>query len=143
VAARSSAPAVRQRQGQRIESALESAASASDIAYFDNMLHHDPALRRKKRDFMRRVFGTAALHGVDAVPSSAATSCTAWTKTLSTSKAVLVVPLRRRRRREGDHRDSADAGLDAANNRHNNIAYTPAPGSRCITLCDKHASAIS
>ena len=39
----------------------------SDIGYFDNLLHHDPAVRGKKHDFMLRVFDAAALLGVDAV----------------------------------------------------------------------------
>jgi hypothetical protein len=38
-----------------------------DVGYFDNMLHHDPAVRKKKHDFMRRVFDAAVLLGVDAV----------------------------------------------------------------------------
>src|SRR4029450_2030863 len=39
----------------------------SDVGYFDNLLHDDPALRKKKHDFMLRVFDAAALLGVDAV----------------------------------------------------------------------------
>src|SRR6476660_9783015 len=39
----------------------------SDIGYFDNMLHDDPAIRQKKHEFMLRVFDAAALLGVDAV----------------------------------------------------------------------------
>ncbi len=39
----------------------------SDIGYFDNMLHDNPALRQKKREFMLRVFDAAALLGVGAV----------------------------------------------------------------------------
>jgi len=39
----------------------------TDIGYFDNMLHHDPAVRGKKHDFMRRVFDAAGLLDVKAV----------------------------------------------------------------------------
>jgi sugar phosphate isomerase/epimerase len=39
----------------------------SDLGYFDNLLHHDPVIRKKKTNFMLRVFETAALLGVDAV----------------------------------------------------------------------------
>ena len=53
---------------KRIESALKAAGvTFSDIGYFDNMLHHDPAVRQKKHAFMRRVFDAAALIGVPAV----------------------------------------------------------------------------
>ncbi len=39
----------------------------SDVAYFDNMLHEDPKIRRKKHDFMIRVMDSAVMLGVDAV----------------------------------------------------------------------------
>src|ERR1051326_4057168 len=33
----------------------------SDIGYFDNLLHHDPAIRGKKHDFLKRVYDAAVL----------------------------------------------------------------------------------
>src|SRR5499427_2924943 len=52
----------------RVEAALRATGvGLSDIAYFDNLLHHDPAVRKKKHEFMTRVFDAAALLGVDAV----------------------------------------------------------------------------
>ena len=33
----------------------------SDVGYFDNMLHHEPAVRKKKHDFMMRMFDAAVL----------------------------------------------------------------------------------
>src|SRR5215470_13976388 len=55
-------------RAKRVESALKATGvGLSDLAYFDNMLHHDPALRKKKRDFMLRVFDAAAALDVDAV----------------------------------------------------------------------------
>src|SRR6476619_127144 len=52
----------------RVETALKAnGVGLSDIAYFDNMLHHDAAVRRAKHEFMVRVFDAAALLGVDAV----------------------------------------------------------------------------
>ena len=52
----------------RVQKALAaSKVGISDIGYFDNMLHHDAAVRGKKHDFMKRVFDAAALLGVDAV----------------------------------------------------------------------------
>src|SRR5512136_1299874 len=35
----------------------------SDIGYFDNMLHDDPAIRKRKHDFMKRVMDAAVLLG--------------------------------------------------------------------------------
>src|SRR6188472_2593139 len=44
-------------RAKRVEAALKSTGvGLSDIAYFDNMLHHDPVIRKKKQDFMLRVF---------------------------------------------------------------------------------------
>src|SRR5262252_6774500 len=55
-------------RAKRVLAALaEYKIGLSDVGYFDNMLHDDPALRKKKHDFMLRVFDTAALLGVDAV----------------------------------------------------------------------------
>ena len=55
-------------RAKRVQAALkEYRVGISDIGYFDNMLHHDPAIRKKKHDFMMRVLDTAALLGVEAV----------------------------------------------------------------------------
>src|SRR6185436_14258096 len=55
-------------RARRVETAMQAAKiGLSDVAYFDNMLHHDPVLRKKKHDFMLRVFDTAAMLGVNAV----------------------------------------------------------------------------
>ena len=51
-------------RAKRVEAALKATGvGLSDIGYFDNLLHHDPAVRAKKHDFMLRVFDTAALLG--------------------------------------------------------------------------------
>ena len=55
-------------RAKRVQKALgASRIGLSDIGYFDNMLHDDPKIRKKKHDFMRRVFESASLLGVDAV----------------------------------------------------------------------------
>jgi sugar phosphate isomerase/epimerase len=42
-------------RARRVEAALRATGvGLSDIGYFDNMLHHEPAVRRKKHDFMLR-----------------------------------------------------------------------------------------
>ena len=57
-----------QERARRVEASLTAhGVGLSDIGYFDNMLHHDPAVRRKKHEFMRRVFDAAVLLGVNAV----------------------------------------------------------------------------
>src|SRR5688572_24740833 len=55
-------------RARRVKAALEqNKVGLSDLGYFDNMLHDDPAIRRKKHDFMLRVMDAAVLLGVDAV----------------------------------------------------------------------------
>ena len=52
----------------RVASAMKSTGvSLSDISYFDNMLHEDGAIRKKKADFMIRAMDAAVLLGTDAV----------------------------------------------------------------------------
>src|SRR5918996_5161818 len=55
-------------RARRVEAALSAhRIGISDVGYFDNLLHHDAAVRQKKYDFMRRVFEAATLLGVNAV----------------------------------------------------------------------------
>src|SRR5512141_1954290 len=55
-------------RAKRVQKALAAnRIGLSDLAYFDNMLHEDPAIRKKKHDFMRRLMEAATLLGVDAV----------------------------------------------------------------------------
>src|SRR5689334_3316853 len=55
-------------RASRVEAALKAhRITISEVGYFDNLLHHDPAIRKKKLDFMRRMFDAAVLLGVKAV----------------------------------------------------------------------------
>src|SRR5512147_1409461 len=55
-------------RAKRVKAALKAhSIGLSDLGYFDNMLHEDPTVRRKKHEFMRRVMDAAVLLGVDAV----------------------------------------------------------------------------
>lgn len=55
-------------RAQRVLAAVdETGVSIADLAYFDDLLHADPAIRRKKHDFMLRVMDAAVLLGVPAV----------------------------------------------------------------------------
>src|SRR5439155_4705883 len=55
-------------RARRIEAAISTTGvGISDFAFFENLLHHDPAVRKKKHEFLLRIFDTAALLGVDAV----------------------------------------------------------------------------
>ncbi len=55
------------RAGRILAAIRRCGVGLSDLAYFDNMLHDDPAIRRKKHDFMLRVMDAAVMLGTDAV----------------------------------------------------------------------------
>ena len=51
-------------RAKRVRARLEEyKVGISDVGYFDNMLHHDPAIRKKKHDFMLRTMDAAAMLG--------------------------------------------------------------------------------
>src|ERR687890_630265 len=55
-------------RAKRVQRSLEAnRIGISEVGYFDNLLHHDPAIRQKKHEFMLRTFDAAAMLGVDAV----------------------------------------------------------------------------
>src|SRR5258708_16244353 len=129
-------------RARRVEAALSAhRIGVSDIAYFDNMLHHDPAVRRKKHDFMLRVFDAAALLGANAVCGFVGRNQqhsmdenlidfeTAFIPLLAAAKArgltyrVEQVPM---------------AGWTTADTWHNNIAYTPGTWIALHRICEKH-----
>ena len=129
-------------RAQRIESALRtSGVGLSDIAYFDNMLHHDPVLRRKKHDFMRRVFDAAALLGVEAVCGFVGRNQQhSMDENLLDFEEQFVPLLREAKARGLVYRveQCPMPGWTTGDNWHNNIAYTPGTWIALHRLCEKH-----
>ena len=129
-------------RAQRIESALEtSGVGLSDLAYFDNMLHHDPAIRRKKHDFMRRVFDAAALLGVDAVCGFVDRNQQhGMDENLLDFEEQFIPLLKEAKARGLTYRveQCPMPGWTTSDNWHNNIAYTPGTWIALHRLCDKH-----
>lgn len=57
-----------EQRAKRVQAAIdETGVTIADLAYFDDLLHEDPAIRRKKHDFMLAVMDAAVLLGVEAV----------------------------------------------------------------------------
>src|SRR3954469_18856277 len=55
-------------RAKRVQAAIKSTGvGISDLGYFDNMLHDDAAIRKKKHEFMLRIFDAAVLLDVKAV----------------------------------------------------------------------------
>ena len=129
-------------RARRVQKALEAhRIGISDVGYFDNMLHHDAAVRQKKYDFMRRVFEAATLLGVDAVCGFVGRNAQ-----LSMDQNLLdfeesFVPLLKDAKQRGlTYRveQCPMPGWTTGDIFHNNIAYTPGTWIALHRICEKH-----
>ena len=116
----------------------------SDFAYFDNLLHHDAATRRKKHDFVRRMFDAAALLGVDAVCGFVGRNQQrSMDENLVDFEEHFVPLLREAKARGLTYRveQCPMPGWTTGDNWHNNIAYTPGAWIALHRICEKHGVA--
>jgi len=117
------------QRAQRIQSALkEYRVGISDVGYFDNMLHHDPAIRKKKHDFMVRVLDAAAMLGVEAVCGFVGRNQQhSMDQNLEDFREWFVPLLKEVKARGLTYRveQCPMPGWTTLDNFHNNIAYTP------------------
>jgi sugar phosphate isomerase/epimerase len=129
-------------RAKRVEGALkESGVGVSDLAFFDNMLHHDSGLRKKKHDFMVRVFDTAVLLGVDAVCGFVGRNQTLSMDQNLEQFARDFVPLLKEAKTRGlTYRveQCPMPGWTTGDNWHNNIGYTPGAWIALHRICEKH-----
>ena len=128
-------------RAKRVQAALkEYRVGISDIGYFDNMLHHDPAIRKKKHDFMMRVFDTAALLGVDAVCGFVGRNQQrSMDQNLEDFREWFVPLLKEAKSRGLTYRveQCPMPGWTTSDNFHNNIAYTPGTWIALHRICEK------
>jgi sugar phosphate isomerase/epimerase len=113
----------------------------SDIAYFDNLLHHDADARRKKHDFVRRVFDAAALLGVDAVCGFVGRNQQrSMDENLVDFEQHFIPLLKEAKARGISYRveQCPMPGWTTGDNWHNNIAYTPGAWIALHRICEKH-----
>jgi sugar phosphate isomerase/epimerase len=113
----------------------------SDIGYFDNMLHDDPAIRQKKHDFMLRVFDAAALLGVDAVCGFVGRNQTlSMDQNLIDFEEHFIPLLKEAKARNLTYRieQCPMPGWTTGDNFHNNIAYTPGTWIALHRICERH-----
>jgi sugar phosphate isomerase/epimerase len=112
----------------------------SDLAYFDNMLHGDPEIRKKKHDFMLRVFDAAELLGVDAVCGFVGRNQSLSMDQNLVDFAESFVPLLQEAKARGlvyRVEQCPMPGWTTGDNFHNNIAYTPGTWIALHRLCEK------
>jgi len=113
----------------------------SDILYSDNLLHHDPAIRLRKHDFMLRVFDAAVRLGLDAVCGFVGRN-----QALSMDQNLLdfeesFIPLLNEAKARGlvyRNEQCPMPGWTTGDNFHNNIAYTPGTWIALHRICEKH-----
>jgi sugar phosphate isomerase/epimerase len=126
----------------RVEVAIrESKVAISDVAYFDNLLHHDRAIREKKLAFMRQAFDAAALLGVPAVCGFVGRDQTkSMDQNLEAFEAVFVPLLKEAKARGLRYRveQCPMPGWTTGDNFHNNIGYSPGAWIALHRLCEKH-----
>jgi sugar phosphate isomerase/epimerase len=129
-------------RARRVESAMKSSKiGLSDLAYFDNMLHHDPALRRKKHDFMLRAFDAAVLLGVPAVCGFVGRNQQhSMDQNLIDFEEHFVPLLKAAKDRGLTYRleQCPMPGWTTGDNFHNNIGYTPGAWIALHRICAKH-----
>ena len=130
------------RRAKRVQAASASTGTRiSDLAYFDNLLHHDAATRKKKHDFLMRVFDAAALLGVDAVCGFVGRNQQrSMDENLVEFERHFVPVLKEAKSRGLTYRveQCPMPGWTTGDNWHNNIAYTPGAWIALHRICDKH-----
>jgi ABC-type branched-subunit amino acid transport system ATPase component len=125
---------------------VEDAAAATgvqiaDIAYFDDMLHEDPTIRRKKHDFMLAVMDTAVYLGVPAVCGFVGRNQSKSMEENLVDFEESFIPLLQAAKDKGlQYRveQCPMPGWTPGDNFHNNIAYTPGTWIALHQICERH-----
>ncbi|HKP86939.1 MAG TPA: TIM barrel protein [Blastocatellia bacterium] len=125
----------------RVLAALkEYGVGLSDLAYFDNMLHENPEVRKKKHDFMLRVFDAAVMLGTDAVCGFVGRNQSLSMDQNLYDFAESFVPLLKEAKARGlTYRveQCPMPGWTTGDNFHNNIAYTPGTWIALHQICER------
>ncbi len=130
------------QRARRVRAALDAhEVGLSDIGYFDNMLHHDPAVRARKREFMQRVMDAALLLEVDAVCGFVGRNQQLSMQENLDDFAESFIPLLEyAKERQLTYRveQCPMPGWTTSDNWHNNIAYTPGTWIALHRICERH-----
>ena len=118
-----------EQRASRVRKALDAhRIGVSDVGYFDNLLHDDPALRKKKHAFMVRAMDAAVLLGAAAVCGFVGRNQTlSMDQNLDDFRESFVPLLREAKSRGLQYRveQCPMPGWTTGDNFHNNIAYAP------------------
>jgi len=129
-------------RARRVEAAIRSTGvGLSDLGYFDNLLHHEPALRRAKHDFLRRVLDAAVLLGVPAVCVFVGRNNRRGMDQNLSEFETGFVPLLAEAKARGlvlRVEQCPMPGWTPLDSFHNNIAYTPGTWIALHRICERH-----
>ncbi len=134
------APFTRARAARVLAAMKQHQVGITDLGYFDNMLHHDPAIRTKKYDFMMRVFDAASLLGVEAVCGFVGRNqMHSMDQNLEDFREWFVPLLQEAKARGLVYRveQCPMPGWNTTDLFHNNIAYAPGPWIALHRICEK------
>ena len=131
-----------EQRAKRVQAAVDATGvTIADVAYFDDMLHEDAAIRHKKHDFMVRVMDTAVLLGVPAVIGFVGRNQSkSMDQNLIDFEEGFVPLLKAAKDRGLVYRveQCPMPGWTAGDNFHNNIGYTPAMWIALHQICERH-----
>jgi len=134
-------PFNKQRAARVLSAMKETGVGLSDLGYFDNMLIADPTIRRKKHDFMLRVFDAAVLLGTDAVCGFVGRNPQLeMDQNLVMFEEEFIPLLKEAKARGLTYRveQCPMPGWNVLDRWHNNIAYAPGPWIALHQICEKH-----
>jgi sugar phosphate isomerase/epimerase len=135
------APFTKARAARVFEAMKSTGVGLSDLGYFDNMLAADAGIRRRKHDFMLKVFDAAVLLNTKAVCGFVGRN-----PDLSMDANVVMfeeqfIPLLREAKARGltyriEH--CPMPGWTIGDQWHNNLAYAPGPWIALHRICERH-----
>ena len=129
-------------RAERVLAAVDATGvEIADVAYFDDLLHEDPAIRKKKHEFMLATMDAAVLLGAPAVAGFVGRD---QSKTMAQNLVEFedsFVPLLQAAKDRGlQYRveQCPMPGWTAGDNFHNNIAYAPGTWIALHQICERN-----
>ena len=129
-------------RAKRVVAAMKATGvGVTDIAFFDNLLHDDNDLRKKKHDFVLRMMDAAALLGLKAVCGFVGRNQKlSMDQNLVFFEEVFVPLLKEAKARGLEYRveQCPMPGWTVGDNFHNNIGYAPGTWIALHRICERH-----
>lgn len=130
-----------ERAARVLASVASTGVEIADLAYFDDLLHEDPAIRAKKHEFMISVMDAAVLLGVSAVCGFVGRDQSkSMDQNLIEFENDFIPLLQAAKDRGLQYRveQCPMPGWTPSDNFHNNIAYTPGTWIALHQICERH-----